>query len=85
MSSTAICELITKTLHKRNSTDDLRSLVNIQNTIFYCSVRYPVSFLYCIGYRRQYLVEKVLEMLEEGLVSFENIEKDPAYQRVFAQ
>ena len=71
--------IIIDLLNKQKTQTSLRRHVAIQKTLYNSSVKYPVSFLYCYGYRDEKLVETVMDLMDSNHCSIESIQNDPMY------
>ena len=80
-----VSRFITQSLSKQERPKTLQKAIAVQNALFYMSAKYPVSFFYCSGYRGQELVDLVMNLVDEELISLEDVTADPIYTTVFIE
>ena len=80
-----VSRFITQSLNKQERPKSLQKAIAVQNALFYMSAKYPVSFFYCSGYRRQELVELIMNLVDEELISLDDVTNDPMYSTVFIE
>ncbi len=80
---TEVSKFISTSLHKQNHQTSLRTAIAVQNALYFTSYRYPVSYFYCSGIKGEHLVDLIMNLVDDEIISQKNVQNDPIYESVF--